>query len=86
MSTYRRYDRLACLMYMAEKLGYGPHYGRLVAETTEAERDALETRGRRALERRDAVRIAARKRKEQAAKGEGQWKSDPERRLRRREE
>ena len=74
------YDRLTCLMYMADRMGYGVHYGRLVAETTVYERDELERKGRAALERRDAARRAARGRREKK-KGEGQWRSDPERRL-----
>lgn len=79
------YDRLTCLMAacqdMKDREGryYGPHYGRLVADTTPAQREALVERGRRKLERRDAVRLAARGRKEKQ-KGEGQWKSDPARR------
>ena len=49
------HDRLACLMVMAERLGYGPHYGRLVDETTPEERDKLAEQGRRYLEKRDQM-------------------------------
>ena len=73
------YDRIDCLMAVADQEGYGVHYGRLVAETTRAQRDEMEERGRRMLERRSAVRQKARE-NHRPPKGEGKWKSDPERR------
>lgn len=75
------HDRLACLMVMAEKLGYGPHYGRLVAATTPEERDKLAEQGRRYLEKRDQLaKTAARRRREKQEKEfDWKWKSDPAR-------
>ena len=73
------YDRIDCLMAVADKEGYGGQYGRLVAETTRAQRDVMEVEGRAILTRRDTVRKAARGRNK-PEKGEGKWKSDPERR------
>ena len=73
-----KYDRLTCLMAacqdMRDKEGrpYGPHYGRLVADTTPYERELLVVKGRQKLERRDAIRLAARGRK-QKVKGEGKY-------------
>ena len=73
------YDRLTCLMVMAEKLGYGVHYGHLVANTTEYQRDMMEEEGRMILQRRAEIRRKFRE-KHERKKGEGQWKSDPARR------
>ena len=72
------YDRLTCLMAAAQNMKdregrcYGPHYGRLVADTTPGQRDALVEKGRAMLERRDALRRAARGRREKV-KGEGKY-------------
>lgn len=83
------YDRLTCIMAAAnhrkdrEGRPYGPHYGRLAADTTEYERDLLEAEGRMMLTKRDALRRAAREAaRERHTKGEGQWKSDPARKRR----
>ena len=46
--------------------------GRLVADTTPGQRDALVEKGRAMLERRDALRRAARGRREKV-KGEGKY-------------
>ena len=73
------HDRMACLMVMAEKLGYGPHYGRLVAGTTPEERDKLAEQGRRYLEKRDNLATAAakRRREKQEKEFDWKWKSSP---------
>lgn len=63
MSEYGRPDRLDCLMVMAEKLGYGPHYGEFAANHTDAQLDALEAEGRMHIQRKRQIReMAARKR------------------------
>ena len=72
------YDRLTCIMAVADKYGYGPHYGTLVANTTEAQRDKMEGEGRMMLQRRAEIRRKFRE-KHERKKGEGQWKSDPAR-------
>lgn len=73
------YDRLDCLMAMAEQKGYGVHYGKLVADTTAYERDQMEEEGRALLTKRVAWRKAARKAAgKRRVKGEGKWTSSPD--------
>ena len=73
MATYTRYDFLTCLMAGAELEGYGVHYGRLVANTTEYERRLIADRGRAHLERRDAVRKRAAEKRTPVPKGTGRY-------------
>lgn len=72
------HDRLSCIMaainHLKDREGreYGARYGQFVADTTPYERELLVDKGRRMLERRDAIRLAARGRK-QKVKGEGKY-------------
>jgi len=73
MARYRYYDFLDCLMAQAGRLGYGVHYGKLVAETSASQRVAMAEEGRNYLERRDAMRDAAARRRKPIPKGEGRY-------------
>ena len=69
-----RHDYLDCLMAGAELAGYGVHYGRMVAETSQAQRREIAEKGRQHLARRDAVRNAAAQRRKPRPKGEGRYR------------
>lgn len=69
----RLYDFLTCLMAGAELEGYGVHYGRMVAETSPAQRREIAEKGRKHLEHRDAAREAAAQRRKPWPKGEGRY-------------
>ena len=68
-----QHDYLDCLMAVAELEGYGIHYGKMVTETTPYQRQLIAERGRKHLERRDALREANARRRTPRPKGEGRY-------------
>lgn len=51
------YDDLDLIMRACERMGYGVHYGRFVAETSPERRKLLLDEERRKQARRDAIRL-----------------------------